>query len=117
MIPHDKTPQPGVVKESMLAPSAEIATSIQRERRRDERVNTEIRVRVRRLEPKSWHSGLCVSLSAGGMALQVGQNLNVGEIVEIELQGSDGVTRTCGRVVHRSLYRYGIALIAENTIK
>ena len=81
------------------------------EQRKWERLPTAIQLRLRKFEPMSWRSGVCVDIGDGGLGLQTLEPLKVGELVEVELLGPDGVVHVCGRIVHRCAHRYGLSFL------
>ncbi len=97
-------------------PSLEVSDSY-KERRRGERVSTSIQLRLRKFEPMPWRTGVCVDISDGGLGLQTLEPLKIGELVEVELLGPDGVVHVCGRVVYRYAHRYGLSLLGLSRLQ
>ncbi len=88
-----------------------------KEQRKWERLPTSIQLRLRKFEPMSWRSGICVDIGDGGLGLQTLEPLKIGELVEIELLGPDGVVHVCGRIVHRCAHRYGLSFLGYSRLR
>jgi hypothetical protein len=87
------------------------------ERRKWERVPAAIPLRLRKFEPMSWRSGACFDVCDGGLGLQTLEPLKIGELVEIELLGPDGVVHVCGRIVYRFANRYGLSFLGLSRLR
>jgi hypothetical protein len=87
------------------------ATEQSVERRLHDRVPLRRPVRLRKFNPSAWRAGVCTDISDGGLGLETPELLEVNDLVEVELAGTDGIILVHGRVVYRHIRRYGIALL------
>ena len=78
------------------------------DRRRQDRVLTNLPIRILSIDGPVFYPGVCTNLSRGGVGFETVARLEVGKVIEFEfVQVVDEAVRYCVRILFRSDRRYG----------